>query len=56
MKTCIFCQLATHSALAQTTQDFQRCVPRILNFLMECYIGAYGMLLLRCGKYDRISH
>ena len=51
MKTCIFCQLATRRAFARFTRDFQRCVPRISNFLMvfvilehtvcfRCYIAA----------------
>ena len=51
MKTCLFCQLATHRAFARSTQDFQRCVPRISNFLMvfvilehtvcfRCYVAA----------------
>ena len=51
MKTCIFCQLATCRAFARSTRDFQRCGPRISNFLMlfvilentvcfRCYIAA----------------
>ena len=34
MKSCLFCQLATRRAFTRSTQDFQRCVPRISNFLM----------------------
>ena len=34
MKTCLICQLATRRALARSTRDFQRCVPRIPNLLM----------------------
>ena len=34
MKTCFFCQLATHRVFARSTRDFQRRVPRISNFLM----------------------
>ena len=51
MKTCIFCQLATRRTFARSTQDFQCCAPRILNFLMifvilehmvcfHCYVAA----------------
>ena len=51
MKTCLFCQLITRRAFALSTQDFQRCVPRIYNFLMvfvilehtvcfHCYVAA----------------
>ena len=55
MKTCLFCQLATRRALARSTQDFQRRVPRISNFLMvfvilehtvcfRCYVGMLSLL------------
>ena len=51
MKTCLFCQLATRRTFARSTQDFQRCVPRISNVLMvfvtlehtvcfRCYVAA----------------
>ena len=51
MKTCIFCQLATHRAFARSTQVFHRRVPRISNVLMvfvilehkvcfHCYVAA----------------
>ena len=51
MKTCLFYQLATRRAFARSTRDFQRCVPRISNFLMvfvilehtvcfRCYVAA----------------
>ena len=51
MKTCLFASLATRRAFARSTRDFQCCVPRISNFLMEfvilehtvcfcCYVAA----------------
>ena len=51
METCPFCQLATRRSFARSTRHFQRCVPRISNFLMvfvilehtvcfRCYVAA----------------
>ena len=46
ISTCIFCQLAARRVFAPSTRDFQRCVPRISNFLMEFVISEHTVCFL----------
>ena len=52
MKTYLFCHLTIRRVFTRSTQDFQRCVPRILNVLMVFVILEHTVMLslLRCGK------
>ena len=55
MKTCLFCQLATHRAFARSKRNYQRRVPRISNFLIVFVILEHTVCF-RCYVAAKRSH